>query len=112
MSKHTPGPWVVNDFCTEGGADTAVWTSHDPHTAKSICECHFETHANLMRGETGCHQLEAEANARLIAAAPELLEALMSMVSGATANEAFITGHGENPRLSQARAAITKATGR
>jgi hypothetical protein len=30
----------------------------------------------IERGETGCHQLEAEANARLIAAAPELLEAL------------------------------------
>jgi hypothetical protein len=71
--KHTPGPWVVNDFCTEGGADTAVWTSHDPHTAKSICECHYTTARQRLSGEDGCHQLEAEANAKLIAAAPELL---------------------------------------
>jgi hypothetical protein len=104
--KHTPGPWVVNDFCTEGGADTAVWTSHDPHTAKSICECHFETHANMMRGETGCHQLEAEANAKLIAAAPELLSELRDLVA--------FHDHGDDEALvhtlARARAAIAKAT--
>lgn len=102
MSKHTPGPWVVNDFCTEGGADTAVWTSHDPHFAKSICECHFNTMREIERGETGCHQLEAEANAKLIAAAPDLLEALREIVSN---------WDGEPEDMAAANAAIAKANG-
>lgn len=116
MAKPTPGPWVVNDFCTEGGADVAVWTSHDPHTAKAICECHFETHAQLARGETGCHQLEAEANARLIAAAPDLL-ALVRRYAGECAEcegtAERITADDQAvpcPDCADIRAAIAKAT--
>lgn len=48
MSKHTPGPWSVHPM-----APTAV---HQP--------------------ELGCWIPQSEADARLIAAAPELLEAL------------------------------------
>jgi hypothetical protein len=117
-ARHTPGPWVVNDFCTENDADTAVWTSHDPHTAKSICECHFNTVREIQRGEHGCHQLEAEANARLIAAAPDLLEALRNLVFTAQKmwddakplkDTALVTV--THPMLEEARAAIVKATG-
>ena len=50
MSKHTPGPWSVHPM-----ARTAV---HQP--------------------ELGCWIPQSEADARLIAAAPELLEALKS----------------------------------
>ena len=112
MSKHTPGPWVVNDFCTVEGADTAIWTSHDPHIAKSICECHFETHDELERGETGCNQLEAEANAKLIAAAPELLEKLdqLTLVVGLTAFKHEDQRAVLQQAMDEARAAIDKAT--
>jgi hypothetical protein len=71
--RHTPGPWIVNDFCAMNEADVMVWSGEDIHTAKPIAECAFVTQAEIDSGETGCHQLEAEANAKLIAAAPALL---------------------------------------
>ena len=104
MSKHTPGPWVVNDFCTQDGADVAVWTSHDPHTAKSICECHFSTAKEIDAGEDGCHQLEAEANARLIAAAPDMLDVLNRC-------EMWFSSHQDGQKMRDVcREVITKAT--
>ena len=50
---------------------------------------------------------EAEANARLIAAAPELLEALQNMLGLTEASDYMGVGEIEQ----QARAAIAKATG-
>ena len=66
QTKHTPGPWEVhgnNIVATKGNVDVAV-----------ICYSgeHF----------TG----EDKANARLIAAAPELLEALRNVVGAFTTN--------------------------
>lgn len=118
LQQPTPGPWVVTDFCTEGGADVAIWTSNDPHTAKSICECHFNTVREIQRGEHGCHQLEAEANARLIAAAPDLLRALIDLgdwlaygMNKAAGAEPTAEDHATCERVAaQARAAIDKAT--
>jgi len=98
MSKHTPRPWVVNEF------HTAVWTSHDPEHAKSICECHFNTILEIERGYNGCHKLEAEANAKLIAAAPELLALLIELVD----IEGPLPGNAE--WAAKVRAAIHKAT--
>lgn len=107
--KHTQGPWVVTDFCTEGEADVAVWTSHDPHTGKSICECHFDSQEDLDRGEDGCSQLEAEANAKLIAAAPILLEALTRLI--ATFHPDTYKDHGNcGCVLCEALAAIARVT--
>ena len=53
---------------------------------------------------------EVEANARLIAAAPELLEALEAVLPDL---EHYVATHGPGPdkRLAVARAAIAKATG-
>jgi hypothetical protein len=87
MSKHTPGPWIVH---TDGhsidvrAVDFYVGCiSADPDTDEE-----YETNA---------------ANARLIAAAPDLLEALFDMVSDhADLNPATIEF---------ARRAIAKATG-
>ncbi|MBH9442481.1 hypothetical protein ACTMQP_12600 [Pseudomonas aeruginosa] len=93
MSKHTPGPWGQDKWGslqTEGGQDV------------------------LLRGITtisaGSDEriAEAEANTRLIAAAPELLEALRACVSRITdevADAEFLD------EVEQARAAIAKATG-
>lgn len=82
MQQHTPGPWIANHF-------------HVAARGPGI-----EDHCIVGRVD-GCTGQEALANARLIAAAPDLLEALIEMASGhSMAGEA------------RARAAIAKATGR
>lgn len=58
QTAHTPGPWLAEDYEGAGSADWYV-VPHD--------------HKGTIAALTG---LEAEANACLIAAAPDLLEAL------------------------------------
>lgn len=67
-TKHTPGPWTVFvpaslDVCYEGGECPATIRGAGIHVA-------------TMPGEQPCFTRTEKANARLIAAAPELLEAL------------------------------------
>ena len=94
MSKHTPGPWEAkhraghdNQYRTEifsaehGGIATCAWTPK-----------------NCGNGVTGTYR---EANARLIAAAPDLLEALQHLTLVLKA-----AGYGTE----RADAAIAKAT--
>lgn len=69
-AKHTPGPWVIG-----------ISADHTPHigTARkfgpygeNVCVVARPGPAERMEGVPNC----ADANARLIAAAPEMLEAL------------------------------------
>jgi hypothetical protein len=78
MSEHTPGPWV-----RQGASVFAPY--HNGHYDKNGPEmCNrFSLHVEHRQGADsrtgdrfGCSQEEAEANARLIAAAPDLLMAL------------------------------------
>ena len=85
MSKHTPGPWWV---AASGSFKVATITST------------IGIYADQMPKE------ESETDARLIAAAPELLQALKFAVQQ---NEHDILMTGEE--LRQCRAAIAKATG-
>lgn len=74
---HTPGPWIV-EFSGTGGYDamTGAWAIRKDSVL--IAEVDQSDY-----GQNHCdyefHSPEAEANARLIAAAPELLEALMEI---------------------------------
>ena len=88
MSKHTPGPWRV---------------VKDP-TNLSL-QVYGQTLALFECWRRSDEQTEL-ANARLIAAAPELLEALC------LAHD-YLAGNGwdDDPRLYTIRAAIAKATG-
>jgi hypothetical protein len=86
-TTHTPGPW-----CAEGHN---VFKGARPlPLALFIADC----------SHSGAHrpQAETEANARLIAAAPELLAALIEVVAEADR---------ETTPFIKARAAIAKATG-
>ena len=95
MSKHTPGPWVVGNqdplnFGVQRGCGTEpIGFVYGPS---------FPEHSEVGQ--------RALANARLIAAAPELLEALQYMLNVCPA----IDAQGEEAHY-QARAAIAKAEG-
>ena len=89
MSKHTPGPWRYEyepGYCGELLAEASGTT-----LAEFVTE-------------------PSEANARLIAAAPELLEALKLMVEQFTKGSAPSTVKDSEARI-KAHAAIAKATG-
>jgi hypothetical protein len=90
--RHTPGPWQ-----TDQAEHDAPYQDIRIHAGKgSIC-CVWIDDAPL-------HDYNAEqrANARLIAAAPELLEALKAMLEN---------GQDYTATRDKARAAIAKATG-
>ncbi len=90
MTEHTPGPW------TNGGHSDFVWSVHG-----NVCACgdpHASGHVGYTECEIGSQWLgEAVANARLISAAPDLLDAILK------SDDAHWT-----PAM---RAAIRKATG-
>ena len=98
MSKHTPGPW----FCpTPLHGTFYVEARIDGGMLQEVASC----------GPTAEPSQQA-ANARLIAAAPELLEALHGML--ALDEEHHQRGHCDDDvcaEVRKARAAIAKATG-
>lgn len=60
---HTPGPWIAS----------GAWVENPDENKADICSCHP---ADFGQEHLGWDYDEVCANARLIAAAPELLEAL------------------------------------
>ena len=80
-TKHTPGPWVVSDLVRQS----------------------VEIGASVVRLPIGKHDA---ADARLIAAAPDLLEALEAMVEDVDNN-----APGTFSGVQKARTAIAKAKG-
>jgi hypothetical protein len=101
MNKHTPGPWFAeaNDSYWEvnpmNGGDDGI-----PFSVANVC-CSSPGYRD------GGLQ---EANARLIAAAPELLEALRELLED-TQHANHDCGDLSYCPVSKARAAIAKATG-
>jgi len=91
--KHTPGPWTVTD---KGVRDSGGYICFIPETT------HYEGQDERYVKEVA----ERHANARLIAAAPELLETLQTIA-------AFAVGNGDVCEIiaRRARAAIAKAEG-
>ena len=113
MSTHTPGPWFVDGLIVSAAHKGSVAFAYGPSFAE--------------RSEVGRESL---ANARLIAAAPDLLEALQDLIDCPFfIDEATVSRSGleetmkQHPfqvvgnmsvslqRMRNARAAISKATG-
>ena len=134
-ARHTPGPWNVESFTWP------VKLANLPHGCESAYVCVFGTacevarcgvyvgHAAQRESDNGLpfRESEAEANARLIASAPDLLAALKAAAERMEAVAEGIPVHNRSKGVSQAahvlhmaghlaqhaklaRAAIAKAT--
>ena len=105
--SHTPGPWVMKTV------PTSVGHCHKIGPFPSTSKYREQVHACVYVDGLGLKPEDAPellANARLIAAAPELLEALIGAI-----RKLELWGESENPEffpeLKAARAAIAKAKG-
>jgi hypothetical protein len=92
--KHTPGPWIA----------VGTYVEHPNDKKADICTCDT---ALIGQGHLGRSYEEECANARLIAAAPEMLEALRLIAETEWVDVAL------DPQraVRLARAAIARATG-
>lgn len=75
MNKHTPGPWrvefnFVGDFPTKARVCIFAKPKSDEHTATNVGEAEFSADPSGFHVD---NRETAEANARLMAAAPDLL---------------------------------------
>jgi hypothetical protein len=106
-SKHTPGPWVVENPM---GEDVGLWIVQDGLEAHqwSCIAIVTDDEDGSARDEGGrfIGRNEQRANARLIAAAPEMLEALH--LAGMSAGWQYMTAE----TRAVIEAAIAKAEGR
>jgi hypothetical protein len=123
-AAHTPGPWRVTNsdvLLTEGDDGLRLIGIYAGEVVKS-------PHENMVTGYIDCggkfvascntrSDHEAEANARLIAAAPELLDALESLEKWFDTDAEILAAMSEADRadnarqLAKIRAAIAKAKG-
>jgi hypothetical protein len=99
MDKHTEGPWIIHR------ADEYTDDAEDHLKIMSITAQNGET---ILYTDSGYFK-PREANARLIASAPELLEALREAFN-AFAHDADGPVWADST-IAKARAAIAKATG-
>jgi hypothetical protein len=92
-TKHTPGPWLISERVKTARLDNALMVRPADHH-------------NYEYGATAIIAT-SEADARLVAAAPELLESLQQLIE-------WFDSDSKEPieaPLDVARAAISKATG-
>ena len=105
MSKHTPGPW--EPMKNSDGFIRGIRGMHGPVCANVV------NWGGISRAQTS----NGQANARLIAAAPDLLEALeaavkVGIIPKSSAKDGGATRHSEQVRVADmCRDAIAKATG-
>ena len=102
MSKHTPGPWRIGNLASYDGYTGQpyrnVWAGQGE--AATVV-------ARAIRSE-GVMTNDVDADARLIAVAPELLEALKELMEYA----GIIEERCDAVATNKARAAIAKAEGK
>ena len=97
-TQHTPGPWIVGGPVNDIG-DFRIFSETKQDTLYCTVEVGWGSQAKEI----------AAANARLIAAAPDLLEALQAITAGVIEG---LNSEGDymHARVKEARAAIAKAT--
>lgn len=108
-AKHTPGPWVLATVPTSVGTCHKIGPFPNGSRAPTFACVYADGH-RLGIDDDNQAPAELAANARVIAAAPDLLEALQRL------HEACVKdgwpAYGAHPHAMEvARAAIAKATG-
>lgn len=93
MNEHTPGPWEVLDADSYAGEPALAVAATEDAGGRPVCLC---SHGAYMPRTP-----EDDANAHLIAAAPELLAACKDILG-------FLKAEGFDVRI--VKAAIAKAT--
>lgn len=99
MSEHTPGPWKA----MHPDSGLICHAEDDVFIAQAFCERSINQIDPVPRNEQG------EANARLIAAAPELLAALKGLVAGFDHTSTILEWETMLEALRVAREVIAKA---
>ncbi|WP_369952120.1 hypothetical protein [Ralstonia syzygii] len=98
-AKHTPGPWEW---------DGNVWSYDSDNEAPWLVQSGSDHRVFVLMGSIRCNE---EADARLIAAEPELLEALQEAISLIESIDGRDNSCDPKSDLSDLKAAIAKATG-
>ena len=111
QARHAPGPWQTRDDMTPDGRCTII-ADIDGEYIDGVAHCTFKTVA-VCEDEYGERLINAVYNARLIAAAPELLEVLPELLEHSVSHYGNPTDetYGVGLLHAKARAAIAKATG-
>jgi hypothetical protein len=98
--KHTPAPWNIFD------SRNAYYPGIEGADGKSVIVFGTKDEWHGVRGD---NKEQAEANARLIASAPELLEALKALIKDR--DDGYPVGADAGEMWNNARQAIAKAEG-
>ena len=110
MPNHTPGPWLIAGMSQSGCADVSIYRKTANDRPQYIGRVYGE-------GIVYRYTDTRDANARLIAAAPDLLAAIEELVgefdarSEAAAQEPGVIGLNDTGGIAAARAVIAKAKG-
>lgn len=110
-ATYTKGPWDGPHFARDDISCNCTSVVSEGY-AGAIATIHFDNGKTIDDGGNGCPPLEeAKANARLIAAAPQMFEALQNiLLCPAILDE--LNGDSEtNNAVAKARAALSKALG-
>ena len=111
-ATYTKGPWHAPHFTLDEIDFNCGYIIAEDSRMGSIATVNFDNGKSIEEGGYDCPPLEeAKANARLIAAAPDLVEALRDLlVCPAILDE--LNGDSEtNNAVAKARAALSKALG-
>ena len=112
-AAHTPGPWSLTTVPTSAGSCHQIgpFPTRRPDGAPTFA-CLYADGIRIGIDDRLPNAIELAANARLIAAAPDLLEIALAIVAlcglGKHADMACMEG---SPLVDAARAAIAKAEG-
>src|SRR5688500_9978332 len=96
MAKHTAGVWSVYKYTTPKGLVQTIVTT---------------TGANICRVDIAGRKGNPDADANLIAAAPEMYEALRAAIEEFYWLQNYVEGSHERNLYQQMKAALTKAEG-